>query len=104
MTEAPTATIDRDLSDLVPDFLARKRAELAGLIALARRGEFEAVARMAHKLAGQGASFGFDKITEAGRAMERATRAHESGQIIATAEELLTYLNSVRIVYSESST
>jgi HPt (histidine-containing phosphotransfer) domain-containing protein len=99
MGEKPVLTIDRELADLVPAFLQRKRADLEAMIACAHSGDFDAIVRTAHRLAGEGGSYGFQKITDDARTIERAARASQADLAAALARELLDYLDSVQIVY-----
>jgi len=100
MREKPVVTIDRELADLVPAFLERKRADLEGIIACAHSGEFDAIVRTAHRLAGEGGSYGFQKITDDARTIERAARASQADLAASLARELLDYLDNVQIVYT----
>jgi len=100
MTGKSTIEIDPELSDLIPGFLARKRTDLQTILESVRNGDFESIGRIAHRLKGEGGSFGIEAITEAGRDIEGAARAREPDAIISFARELLTYLDSVHIVYA----
>lgn len=100
MSDRPTVRIDPDLSDLLPAFIARKRDDLKSIIKLSGDGDFASVAGIAHKLIGEGGSFGLDAITDGGRRMEQAARARDAATAAAAANELLEYLDSVHIVYS----
>ncbi len=100
MTEKPTVRIDPGLSDLLPGFLARKCSDLDTVIAKSRDGDFEGIAPIAHRMIGEGSSFGIEKVTEAGRLLERAAKARQAQTVATIARELREYLDSVRIVYS----
>lgn len=100
MNEKPTVTVDSELRDLLPAFIERKRGDLKRILQLAGEGNFALVATTAHKLIGEGGSFGIDVITDTARKMERAANGREAALVISLANELLDYLDSVRIVYS----
>src|SRR5208282_988342 len=100
MTGKSTIEIDPELSDLIPGFLARKRTDLQTILESVRNGDFESIGRIAHRLKGEGGSFGIEAITEAGRDIEGAARAREPDAITSIARELLPYLDSVHIVYA----
>jgi len=100
MISRPTVSIDAGLEDLLSAFFARKRNDLNRTITQSRVRDFDAIANTAHRLIGEGSSFGFDAITETGRKIERAARAHQGKVIAYLAKELLLYLDTVQIVYS----
>ncbi|MGO9449878.1 MAG: Hpt domain-containing protein [Candidatus Binataceae bacterium] len=103
MTEPLTIEIDPDLSDLIPGFLARKRTDLKTILESVQSGNFELIGQIAHRLKGEGGSFGIEAISEAGRRIEAAARAREADAITAITCELLAYLDSVHIVYAPAS-
>ena len=59
--------IDQELSDLVPGFLFRKREDARAVLAAAEHGNANAIARLGHKMKGEGGSYGLDPITDIGR-------------------------------------
>ncbi len=91
-------TVDPDIGDLIPGFLARKRADAGNLIAALERGDHEAVRRVGHKLKGEGASFGFVPVTEFGAALERSAAARDLSGARQAALALKDYLERVRVV------
>jgi len=92
--------IDSGLRDLIPAFLERKRSDLNSIVSNSRFGNYDAIATVAHRFIGEGGSFGIDAITEAGRKIEAAARAHQAKLCESLALGLLTYLASIEIVYS----
>lgn len=91
--------VDEDLADLIPDFMAHKREDLAAILAAAARGEYSVIGRLAHRLKGEGGSYGFAKMTELGAAIGRAADAHDATAITAFAHELIAYLDCVEVVF-----
>ena len=100
MSEKTKIEVDSGLSDLIPAFLERKRSDLNSIVSNSRFGNFTAIATIAHRFIGEGSSFGIDAITESGRKIETAARAHQAKAVELLALELLRYLDSVEIVYS----
>ena len=91
--------IDRDLRDLVPVFIAHKREHAQAIVAAIARADYEALSQLAHRIRGEGGSYGFEELTEIGAALEIAANAQDLAAIRKSAQELTTYLNSVEIVY-----
>lgn len=71
-------TLDRDLEDLVPLFMARRKADLEALSNALPAADFAAVRKIGHGMTGAGASYGFDRISELGQQLVEAARAEDS--------------------------
>lgn len=88
-----TVVIDKDLEDIVPGYLESRRAELPLLKAAAAASDLETLRKVGHKLAGSGGGYGFDRLSEVGKALETAAAAGDapgcSGQLAALEEYLL---------------
>lgn len=91
--------IDRDLSDLVPGFLARKREDAAAIIRAAEVGDYSALASIGHKIKGEGGSYGIDAISEIGAAVEHAAKACDLPAVRQCAQQLVAFLDDLEIVY-----
>lgn len=93
--------VDSELCDLMPGFLARKRRDALTILAdvSSDRIDFETVSRIAHKLKGEGRSYGLDAISIYGAEIEQAARNRDALAIRDCAKELSTYLDTVQIEY-----
>jgi histidine phosphotransfer protein HptB len=100
--EKETIKVDSDLSDLVPGFLARKRDDLHRILAAIANGDYAVVSHLAHRIKGEGGSYGFDRMTELGRGMEEAARKQDSATVERLTRELLNWLDHIDIVYQAS--
>ncbi|HYK64516.1 MAG TPA: Hpt domain-containing protein [Patescibacteria group bacterium] len=102
MSDRVIVQVDEDLSDLIPGFLARKRAEVSSIFdALARR-DYEEISRVAHRIKGEGGSYGFDAMSEMGRSMQHAAATRDDGALTALARQLLSYLDHLEVVFQPS--
>jgi HPt (histidine-containing phosphotransfer) domain-containing protein len=102
MMEKETVHVDPELSDLVPGFLARKRDDLHAILDAVAKGDYAVVTRLAHRIKGEGGSYGFDRMTELGRAMEDATRKQDARTIERLCRELLSWLDRIEVVYQST--
>ena len=95
------AQVDPDLCDLIPEFLEHKRSDTLTILSgiSGEHVDFEALFRIAHKLKGEGGSYGFDVISLYGAEIERASLGHDAEAIRHYANELAAYLDSVQIRY-----
>ncbi len=91
--------IDRDLSDLVPGFLARKREDAAAMMRAAEAGDYGTLVSIGHKIKGEGGSYGFGAITDIGAAVEQAARACDLTAVRQCAQRLVEFLDNLEIVY-----
>ena len=94
--------VDPDLSDLVPGFLAHKRDDLRAILDALPRNDNDVIMHLAHRIRGDGGSYGFDRMTEVGRVMEQAARSRDSAAVSRLAEELLNWLDRIEVVYQPS--
>lgn len=91
--------IDRDLSDLIPGFLGRKREDVAAMLRAADAADFGTLASISHKIKGEGGSYGLDTISEIGAAIEQAAKACDLPTVRQCAQQLGAFLDSLEIVY-----
>jgi histidine phosphotransfer protein HptB len=97
--EKETINVDPDLSDLVPGFLSRKREDLQRILEALGKGDYAIVTHLAHRIKGEGGSYGFDRMTEMGRAMEDAARKQDSATVERLSRDLLNWLDHIEVVY-----
>ena len=91
-------TVDARLADLVPTFLANCRAQVQILCAAATAGDLGAARSVGHNLSGSGSSYGFDRVSELGREIERAAASEDTRALDDLAQQLEDYLARVRPV------
>jgi CheY-like chemotaxis protein/HPt (histidine-containing phosphotransfer) domain-containing protein len=71
------AEVDAAVAALLPEYLQRRRDDVAALrTALAAR-DFTQIASLGHRMAGSGATFGLPRVTELGAEMEQAGNARD---------------------------
>ncbi len=90
--------VDPDLIDLIPGFLNNKRKDAVTIAEAAERGDCDALRAIGHKLKGEGGSYGLDRITELGAAIEGAALSRDLAAVRRHHGELVEYLDSVEIV------
>lgn len=99
MEEKEIAKIDKDLSDLIPGYLARRQEDIAAIRSASASNDFEQVRILGHSMKGSGGGYGFDRITEIGRQIEDAAKDKDPARIGRCADELAEYLARIEIVY-----
>ncbi|HJU11341.1 MAG TPA: Hpt domain-containing protein [Candidatus Binataceae bacterium] len=95
------AQVDADLSDLIPEFLARKRNDALTILSgtAGERVDFRMLSELGHKLKGEGGSYGLDPISLYGAEIELGARNHDAETIRRYGKQLLAYLDAVEIEY-----
>ncbi len=101
-TAAPqriTVTIDRDLEEIVPTFLANRTRDLETLRTSVSVQDYETIRVLGHRLKGDGGGYGFPALSEMGGAMELAAGRHDQPAIERIIAQLQDYLARVTVVY-----
>jgi len=91
--------VDPDIADLIPGFLENRHKDIKTMGEALTQGDFEAIRSLGHSMKGAGGSYGFDAITDIGKALEQAAIAKDSGVIKESLQELAAYLDRVEVVY-----
>lgn len=94
--------VDEDLSDLIPGFLTHKRADATRIFDAVASRDYAQISGIAHRLKGEGSSYGFDSMSEIGRSLEHAAATHDDGTVTTLARQLLNYLDHLQVVFHPS--
>jgi histidine phosphotransfer protein HptB len=99
MPDRVIVEVDEDLTDLIPGFMIHKRADIDTIFEAVTRRDYAEIGRIAHRVKGEGGSYGFDTITEIGRSLEHAAATRDDGAVTTLARQLLSYLDHVEIIF-----
>jgi HPt (histidine-containing phosphotransfer) domain-containing protein len=102
MPDRVIVEVDEDLSDLIPGFLTHKRDDVAAIFEAVAQRDYAEIGRIAHRIKGEGGSYGFESMTEAGRSLEHAAATRDDGAVTALARGLLNYMDRLEIVFQPS--
>jgi len=91
--------VDEDLQDLIPGYLENRLKDIAAIRTALAQGDYEAIRSVGHKMKGSGGGYGFDEITNIGRAIEDAAKIDHGEEILRQTEALKTYLERVEVVF-----
>ncbi|MES1257656.1 MAG: ATP-binding protein [Acidobacteriota bacterium] len=91
--------VEEGMEDVVPGYLAKRRAEVPVYREALAGGDMAAIRVMAHRMKGTGAGYGFQTLTELGGAMEKAANSGDTGEIRLRLEEFARYLDAVELEY-----
>lgn len=90
---------DPDIADLIPRFLAHRKADVETVRAAIRNDEYERIQFIGHSMKGVGGGYGFDAITEIGARIEQGAIDQNRSDIELVIDELVDYLERVEVVY-----
>lgn len=91
--------IARDIEALVPNYLDNRRLDAEKISALLGDGDLDGVARLGHRMKGNGASFGFHPISELGARFEHAALSRDIEAVRGLHSELVCFLDELVVVY-----
>jgi HPt (histidine-containing phosphotransfer) domain-containing protein len=91
--------VDGDLEEIVPGYLDHRRAELPLLLTALAGGDWETLRRLAHDLKGTGGGYGFDILSDLGRALEQAAKSADTAAAQPLLKQIDDFLRRVRVVY-----
>ncbi len=94
-----TVTVDRDLEDLIPGFMQRRRGDVESLKTSLSAGEMDKIRLTGHSMKGTGGGYGFDDLSTIGAELEKAAVAGNSEEISALVNRLEQYLDKVVIEF-----
>lgn len=103
MGERIKIRIDPELKDLIPDFIANRHKDIAGILEALNGGNFAAVQSIGHGMKGAGGGYGFDEITGIGAAIEAAAKSGDAAKVRSELKNLAEYLDRIEIVYGDES-
>ncbi|MDQ6700607.1 MAG: response regulator [Acidobacteriota bacterium] len=99
-TPAPIeVTISSKLAEIMPVYLARRRADIEALPAALESGDYARIQTIGHKMKGTGSGYGLDGITEMGSAIEKAGAEQNDEVVRERIRELGEYLDRLRITW-----
>jgi CheY-like chemotaxis protein len=94
--------VEEGLEDVVPGYLAKRRAEVAAYREALTRKNMDAIRTMAHRMKGTGAGYGFPVLTELGAALEQSAVGSDTEEIRRKVDELAKYLSAIELEYTKT--
>jgi HPt (histidine-containing phosphotransfer) domain-containing protein len=91
--------VDPDIAILIPGFLENRHKDIKTISEALTKGDFESIRFLGHSMKGAGGSYGFDPITDIGKALEQAAIAQDASEIKKSLQELFVYLDCIEVVY-----
>jgi HPt (histidine-containing phosphotransfer) domain-containing protein len=87
--------VEPDLLDLVPEYLQKRRQELAQVSELLRNKDFATLKRIGHQMKGNAALFGLGFLGEKGAELEGAARSEQEELILKVCQDMKRFIDEV---------
>lgn len=91
--------VARDLEDLIPTFMKNRRKELDNLRNAIAAADFEQLRQLGHRMKGVGVSYGFERISALGKAIEDGARGRDKSLLESSVAQYEDYLARVQVSY-----
>mgnify|MGYP001579461495 FL=1 len=93
----PVVEVEAELADLIPRYLSNRRADLHAAREMLENDDFRAIARLAHRVRGSAASYGFGQLGDIVGRLELAADQEDAAAIGAQLAAYADFLRCVRI-------
>ena len=97
--EAYKVKVAKDLEDLIPTFLSNRSKEVDSLRTALAAGDFEKLRQLGHRMRGVGNSYGFERVSVLGKAIEDDARSGDRMALEAHIAAYGEYLSKLQIAY-----
>ena len=85
------------LEDVIPGYLEKRRADVASYRSALAAADFDSIRKLAHKMKGTGAGYGFQTLTDLGASLERAALDGNSTRVAEDLDRFAVYLESIEL-------
>ena len=92
-------SIEQDLEDLIPGYLANKKEDIERMDSFLSAWDFRNIAFLAHRMKGTGGSYGFNRISEIGAAIKKSATDRDIKGIAFLLDQLKDFLKRLEIIY-----
>jgi len=99
MTKKYVVTIDKDIKEIVPNFIANRENDLLQLQKYINENQYEEIKVIGHKLSGNAPSYGFDYLGKIGHELEISAEQKKHEEIINCIENFNEFMSNYEIKY-----
>jgi len=92
-------TISKTIEDLIPKYLDNRFKDVIAINNALSKKDFSLIISLGHKLKGSGSGYGFEAISELGKALEASAKEKNSKDIKAANNALSQYLKNIHITF-----
>lgn len=92
--------VDRNLAEIVPDYLNNRRKDVRLLSEMLAQQAFESMRVLGHRMKGTGAGYGFNFISQIGHDLEHSAQEAAQTELVSHIAELDAYLSNIDVRYT----
>ena len=96
-----TVEVDKDLEDIVPNFMNNRNKDIVELRALLADKDYSSIEKIAHKVAGSSGGYGFTELGKIAKDIELKVMAGETDPIGSLLDSFQDYIDNVEIEFVE---
>jgi len=100
MSSKIIVTIDSDLKEIVPTFLENRNKDLIQIEDFLTQSNWESIESIAHKLAGNAGSYGFNELGEIGANLEEACKSANVTSIHDYCTKYQDYMENLQVEFN----
>lgn len=93
--------VDVELEDLIPNYLAKREADVKQFSEWIEQEEFDSIRELSHKIKGSGGGYGFIGLSKIAAEVEQAAKNSDLETIKKGVIEIQHYLENIEITYIE---
>ncbi|MCM0607211.1 MAG: Hpt domain-containing protein [Xanthomonadaceae bacterium] len=101
MSQKIVVKVDAEIKELIPGYLENRKKEIAELESYFSKKDFDAIAKIGHKLKGNAAGYGFIELGEIAIRLESASKKSDLNVVKNCIDSIKSYLSSIEIEYVE---
>jgi PAS domain S-box-containing protein len=92
-------SVERDLEDLIPGFLANRAKDVEAIKKALDDRDYDKIRILGHSMKGAGGGYGFEYITQTGKALENAAKENNPEKVLQAMKDLSAFLERVHVVF-----
>lgn len=93
--------VDVELVDLIPNYLAKREADVKQILEWIEQSAFDNIRELAHKIKGSGGGYGFAGLSQIAAELEQAAKDSNLEAIKNGLSDIQHYLENIEITYVE---
>jgi len=91
--------VDKDIEELIPEFLELTRKDVVNIAAALEKGDHELARRIGHSVKGASGGYGFDELGRIGARIEQAAKTQDAEAMGVHVREFASYMDRLEVVF-----
>jgi len=91
--------LETEIMELIPTFIDNRRKDIIAIKEAIKSNDYETIRMLGHNMKGSGGGYGFNYISEIGKALQEAAESKNIQEANKWVDELEVYMQNVKIEY-----